>query len=255
MIELGRLADENMAATWAVFGAAEGAVGGSDRCPFVATGIPMAFFNGAFVAGPVDDAERTVADAIAFMAEQDVPWLLWVRSGVDDAVLDAGRRAGLTDAGGPPAMALPSLGSVPGVPDGLEITTVRDLADLAVFRDVAARGFEMPHEIGRIICPDALVDEPTMSMVLGWSEGAPVSCALVSITGATAGVYNVATPPEFRRRGYGAAVTWAVLAEGARRGCDHAILQASDMGAPVYAAMGFVEVGRYVQLEGPPIPG
>ena len=60
----------------------------------------------------------------------------------------------------------------------------------------------------------------------------------------------MATPPEFRRRGYGAAATWAAIEVGAQRGCDHAVLQASEMGAPVYRRMGFVDVGRYVQLEG-----
>jgi hypothetical protein len=30
------------------------------------------------------------------------------------------------------------------------------------------------------------------------------------------------------------------------------VLQASEMGAPVYRQMGFVDVGRYVQLQGPP---
>jgi predicted acetyltransferase len=62
----------------------------------------------------------------------------------------------------------------------------------------------------------------------------------------------VATPPEHRRRGYGAAVTWAAIEEGRRQGCDHAALQASELGAPIYRSMGFVDVGQYVQLEGPP---
>lgn len=255
LVELGRLADENLAGSWAAFGAARGAVGGSDRCTFVATGIPAAFFNGAYVAGPVDDPEGVVDDAAAFMAERGVPWLLWVRAGVDDAVLDAGRRAGLRDAGGPPGMVLPAIGSGPAAPDGLEARLVRDPTDVAVFRDLAARGFDMPADIGDILVPDSLVDDPAIAMVIGWSGETPVSCALTSITGSTAGIYNVATPPEFRRRGYGAAVTWAAIEEGARRGCDHSILQASDMGAPVYRAMGFVDIGRYVQLEGPPRAG
>jgi predicted acetyltransferase len=89
-------------------------------------------------------------------------------------------------------------------------------------------------------------------LVVGWIDATPVSCAMVVVTGATAGIYNVATPPEHRRRGYGAAVTWAAIEEGRRSGCDHAALQASELGAPVYRSMGFVDVGRYVQLEGPP---
>jgi GNAT superfamily N-acetyltransferase len=249
--ELGRLADENLAGSWASLGRQRGAVGGSDRCTFAATGIPAAFFNGAYAAGPGSDPEQVVADATAFMADQGVPWLLWVRDGVDDALLDAGRRAGLTDAGGPPAMALAAIDEIPQTPDGLAVRLVRDRAGLETFRDLATRGFEMPPEISSTLITESLLDDPAIGMVVGSVAGTPVSGALVSITGTTAGIYNVATPPEFRRRGYGAALTWAAIEEGARRGCDHSILQASDMGAPVYRAMGFVDVGRYVQLEGP----
>lgn len=250
LVELGRLADENLAGSWAAFGRAAGAVGGADRCTFVATGIPAAFFNGAYAAGAVADPERVVADALGFMAEQRVPWLLWVREGVDDALLDAGRGAGLTDAGGPPAMALPSISAIPPAPDGLEVRLASTPSDLVDFRDLTTRGFEMPAEVSAAMIADSLLDDPAIAIVIGSVAGTPVSCALVSITGTTAGIYNVGTPPEFRRHGYGAAVTWAAIEEGARRGCDHSILQASEMGAPVYRAMGFVDVGRYVQLEG-----
>ena len=74
----------------------------------------------------------------------------------------------------------------------------------------------------------------------------------VSVTGTTAGVYNVATPVEHQRRGYGRALTRAAVDEGMQRGCDHAILQSSPAGQPVYEAMGFTHLGYYVQLEGPP---
>jgi GNAT superfamily N-acetyltransferase len=87
---------------------------------------------------------------------------------------------------------------------------------------------------------------------VGRVDGEPVSCSLLSVTGETAGVYNVATPERFRGRGFGEALTWAAIDEGARRGCAAAILQSSEAGYPIYSRMGFVEIGRYVQLEGPP---
>ena len=37
-------------------------------------------------------------------------------------------------------------------------------------------------------------------------------------------------------------MTWAVLAEGARRGCVSAMLTATPMGYPVYVRMGFQPV-------------
>lgn len=255
LAELARRADENLAATWGTLAASAGAaVATGDRCTLVATGIPAAFFNGAFVVGPVADPERMVADAIAFMDDHDVPWLLWVRRGVADDVLQAGRRAGLVDAGGPPCMILPSIpvaSDTPPAPEDLVVAVVDDPESLAVFRDLTVRGFGMPAEIVDRFMTDGVLDAPGIVSVVGSVDGTPVSCAVVSVTGSTAGVYNVGTPPEHRRRGYGAALTWAAIREGAGRGCDHSVLQASELGAPVYRAMGFVEVGDYVQLTPP----
>ena len=256
--QIGRLADVNLAVTWASLGRSSGAtVGGTERCRFVATGIPAAFFNGVYVTAPVAEPEATVREAIEFMSAHHVPWLLWVREGVDDALLDAGRRAGLRDAGGPPGMvlpALPSIGERTASPNGFEVEVVVDDAGIETFADVAASGFEMPLEVVRRLVTGETIADPDTIAVIGSVGGAPVSVALASISGTTIGIYNVATPAEHRRRGYGEAITWAAIDAGAERGGDHAALQASELGAPVYRSMGFVDVGRYVQLEGPPAP-
>jgi GNAT superfamily N-acetyltransferase len=231
------------------------AVGGSDACPFVASGIDAAFFNGVFASGAVSDPDGVVRDATEFMSAQQVPWLMWVREGVDDELLDAGRRAGLGEAGGPPGMALASIASAPDRPRGLDIEVVTGRTDLDACRDLMARGFEMPVEFARRFLSEHTIADPGFVVVMGSVEGQPVSVALVSVTGSTAGIYNVATPAEHRRRGFGAAVTWAAIEEGAKLGCEHAVLQASELGAPVYREMGFVDVGRYVQLEGPVASG
>ena len=246
--DLGRLADVNLAGVWAKLGAHGGEVGGSPDCPFVATGVPAAFFNGVYPTGPVDDPDQLIGDATAFMAERGVPWLLWLREGVDDVLLDAGRRAGLTDAGGPVAMALPTIPEMLHLPDGLEITVVQDAAELEIARDLGARGFEMPREFIDVLAAESMLDDPSIVMVVGSVDDVPVSTALVGVTGRTAGIYNVATPPEHRRHGYGEALTWAAVAEGGHLGCDHSTLQASPMGAPIYRRMGYVELGPYVQL-------
>ncbi len=253
--ELGRLADVNLAATWTSLGRSAGsAIGGTDECPLVATQIPAAFFNGAYTTRRVADPDAVVADAISFMAEHRVPWLMWVREGVDDALLAAGRRAGLRDAGGPPGMVLPSIGGVPVPPDGFEVAIVSDAVSLASFHDVGARGYEMPLEVFQSFITIDAIGGPDVVAVIGSVDGTAVSVAFACMSGTTIGIYGVATPTEHRRRGYGEAITWAAIEAGVALGGDHAVLQASDLGAPVYRSMGFVDVGRYQQLEGPPGP-
>jgi GNAT superfamily N-acetyltransferase len=251
--ELARAADDNLAATWAMLGRSIGAdVAESGPLTLVAIGVPLAFFNGAFVRTSTDEPERLVAEAIEFFAKRELPWLLWVRDNEATAVLDAGRRLGLRDAGGPPGMVLDPIPGCPPPPPELTIeiaTTIDALVDHAsMLRD----GFGMPQPVVDQLIRPGLLDESRAAAFVGRVDGTPVSSSLLAVTGMTAGIYNVATPEPFRGKGYGAALTWAAVAEGARRGCTHAVLQASPSGYPVYQRMGFTDIGRYVQLEGPP---
>ena len=83
-------------------------------------------------------------------------------------------------------------------------------------------------------------------MYVGYTDGEPVSSGLGMLTGRTIGVYNIATVDRARRRGYGAAMTSRVVADGVAAGADVAILQASDMGRPIYERLGFRTVVEYV---------
>jgi len=65
------------------------------------------------------------------------------------------------------------------------------------------------------------------------------------------GVVAVGTLPQARRRGIGAALTWAAVAAGAERGHDTIVLQASPMGFPLYTAMGFRTVVSYASFARP----
>jgi ribosomal protein S18 acetylase RimI-like enzyme len=92
-----------------------------------------------------------------------------------------------------------------------------------------------------------------------WEDegGAPVS--LASRTPAAAGVSRIApvyTPPQARRRGYGAAVTAACTADALARGADHIVLF-TDLANPtsnsVYQRIGFQPLSdrRVVRFERP----
>jgi GNAT superfamily N-acetyltransferase len=249
--ELGRAADINIAHAWAAMGRAMGAaVAEGPALTLVATGVPIPFFNGAYPTDPSADPVETIAEAIDFFRPHGVGWLLWVREGVAPALLDAGRHAGLRDAGGPPAMGVAPIPMAPPAPAGLEIAAATTVADLRDQADLLRDAFGVPQDLADRFAEQQLLDDDTMCVFVGRVDGEPVSCSLLAISGRTAGVYNVATSPHHRGKGYGAALTWAVVAEGGRRGCTHAILQASQLGYPVYKRMGFVDLGNYVQLQG-----
>jgi len=60
------------------------------------------------------------------------------------------------------------------------------------------------------------------------------------------GIFNVATPPEHRGHGYGAAITAQAIHDGFAAGAELSWLQSSAMGESVYRRLGFRAVESYV---------
>jgi predicted acetyltransferase len=64
-----------------------------------------------------------------------------------------------------------------------------------------------------------------------------------------AGVMFVATLPEARGRGLAGGLLAAALVEARDRGCDISTLQATKMGEPVYARLGYQALGAIQMWE------
>lgn len=92
---------------------------------------------------------------------------------------------------------------------------------------------------------------PGLTVYVAYEQGQPVSTATSWLGEGGIGVFTVAPPPEFRRRGYGRAVTTRAVLDGFALGADLAWLQASPVGESVYRAMGFRAVDRYLLLGRP----
>jgi ribosomal protein S18 acetylase RimI-like enzyme len=65
------------------------------------------------------------------------------------------------------------------------------------------------------------------------------------------GIYNLETLEPARRRGIGTALTALQLHEARERGCTTASLQSTEMAEGVYASLGFLDLGRYLEY----VPG
>jgi len=92
---------------------------------------------------------------------------------------------------------------------------------------------------------DDLGDAGAASYYLARLHGEPVATAALTLAAGVAGLFAVATIEAARGRGIGTAVTMAPLLDARARGYCVGVLQASEMGYPVYARMGFTEQFRY----------
>ena len=80
-------------------------------------------------------------------------------------------------------------------------------------------------------------------------DGVPVATSSLFLGAGVGGVYDVATLPEWRRRGIGAAVTVATMNVARAEGYRIAILHSSPLGVGIYRSLGFQDccrIGQYV---------
>ncbi|WP_238161279.1 GNAT family N-acetyltransferase [Kribbella antibiotica] len=126
----------------------------------------------------------------------------------------------------------------PRVVPGLQLERVTDDAALAVWADTLARGFgegEKEAQWAASVYRVLGYDDPWRHYV-ATVDGVPAGTITVYLAAGVAGVYFVMTVPEARRRGIGAALTHAALAQV---GSGYAVLTSSSAGRSVYASLGF----------------
>ncbi|GAA1862730.1 hypothetical protein GCM10009836_48810 [Pseudonocardia ailaonensis] len=188
---------------------------------------PCVFLNTAVSVGPAGHEAARAADV-----GPDRACLLLTPHPTPDL-----RPDGLELMGHPHFMVRAAGAGAPPPPPGVTVEEVRDPAGLEEWADVLAAGFPSPASPA----PSGLLGGPARF----WTarlDGHAVATALSWTGRGVVDVECVATLPEYRRRGIGAAVTWAAtLADPALP----AVLISSDDGHPVYRGMGYLPVSRW----------
>jgi hypothetical protein len=209
---------------------------------------PNPFLNTATLRRPLRAAEAAeLTDRLEafFAARRGGPWLLW--SGWPTPELG---QLGYVLWGHPPIMVRPPGGERPPAPPELKIVEVGEVGLLAEVERVLVEGYPLLGlEAG---LPGSLLKASLLGgpfrFWAGYVDEQPVSVAAALVDGGLVHVMLVATRPDARRRGYGAALTWsATMAEPGLP----ALLEASDDGRPVYERMGYREVARLSLWERP----
>jgi GNAT superfamily N-acetyltransferase len=216
------------------------------------TGLPIALFNGAVVLARAEASD--LGAAVRWLTERDAPFQLFVRSEHADEVAAAAVPFGLVPIAQPyPGMVVHSVVTMPPTAPGVAVRVVDDAATLDEHLRVLIEG-GLASDVAQRMFPGSWLTDPDVRILTGLLDGRPVGTGLAIRTGTTSGVYNVGTRTSARRRGVGAAVTVAAIEAGRDWGCDPIVLQATEMGEPLYRELGFGIVVRYTTFSRTPEP-
>lgn len=212
--------------------------------------------NAAFRTDDGADPAQLISRAREFFGARGRGFALWVRAGLDEDrdLIGAAGAAGLESVYEMPEMVLAGRAEEPSLPDGVEIRRLESLEDAGHYWRIAASAYESvgfpPEVFGHYEGLERLAPEDAAAF-LGCRDGEPVSIAMTLLSHGVAGIYWVGSLSAARGRGLGRAVTARATNAGLDLGADFASLQASHMGEPIYAAMGYETIYRYRLLHSP----
>lgn len=141
------------------------------------------------------------------------------------------------------------------VPEGMTIKEVLNLEDLKIWTDVLVKSFEFPIivESYKKYFINAGLENLNFHYYLGLSNDKPVSSSVLFKGDKTTGIFYIGTIPEAQGKGMAKTMIYYILNKARNEGYDISILQASEMGYPMYKKIGFKEyyTTKIYKLENP----
>ncbi|HSS34172.1 MAG TPA: GNAT family N-acetyltransferase [Solirubrobacterales bacterium] len=220
-------------------GAAVLRLGGVDAAVFPAE-PERDIYNNAVLSRGLTPSERAAAIAAmesAYACAGVERFAAWVHDTDGEAQAELSARGyAIAEQTRAMAMALADAELAVDDPPGVEIAA----ADWAEYLEYL-RGFGLPRELL------TGVDPHTYTVAVARIDGETVATGLAFDHHGDCGIFNVSTMEPARRRGIGTAVTARLLRDAQARGRETASLQSTPVAENVYAALGFRDLGRFLE--------
>jgi GNAT superfamily N-acetyltransferase len=204
-----------------------------------------------------DTALPRIHETIAYYAGVQRPFSWWLCPGDTPATLgEILSAAGLERAETEIAMVadLTKLNLFDTSPGGLNIRRAGTKNELMDFARIVAANWTPPDryvlEFYERAAPVLLNEDAPLWQYIGYVDDVPAAAAELAIGGGVVGIYSVCTLVDFRKRGFGTAMTLQPLLDARAQGHQTAILQAA---ANLYERIGFNPFGEITEYK-PPAP-
>lgn len=238
---------------WRLFSAASPAriLATGDGVDYVFCGVPVAFFNIAFVTQSDSSADALRSQgqqACAWAAARGVPWLFIVTHELLKKEVDAA--AVLDGCGLAPMMPMTGMyaeriSPVASMPEGLHLTVPQDDAGCSTIIDVNGLAYGMDLDAAKGVAGTRSFWEDHFP-VLGLAGATPACSAAVLMVEGIRYVALVATDPGHQRRGFADAAMRRALELAAQvHGERPTVLHATEAGRPVYERMGYTPISTH----------
>jgi GNAT superfamily N-acetyltransferase len=218
-------------------------------CCWTLSDLPFPLFNSVLRARlDPGDADALIEARIRACGSRRVPMLWW--TGPSSEPADLGERLQRHGFFLEPAYGMAADLERPATevwPDrSITIESVRDRDTLETWTRVLCHAFGAPHAFGDAFAELALAiglgDDSPFRHFLARVNGQAVATSSLFLGDGVAGIYDVATLPERRKRGLGGRVTRAAMHAARASGYRMAILHSSAQGAGMYRMLGFRDV-------------
>jgi hypothetical protein len=209
------------------------------------TGVPLATLNGVW-------PERLELDEVAVSALLDeiahsgLPYCVQLRPGHSRRLASMVAERGMNREEQVPLMVLTDDSRLRDAQQ-VENLQIRQVApeEARLHAGIAARGFDAPEEPFVQLMTPAVLRQPGVRCYVGEIDGNPVTTGLGVTVGTSVGIFNIATPPGHRGKGFGAAVTARAVNDGLNNGARWSYLQSSPAGYDIYTRLGFLTLERW----------
>lgn len=217
-------------------------------------GVAFQMFNAAFLSEPIESEsvlQERLGAAQDFFSAAGLRWSFWI---CEDWLMTTAVRRKLSRACDSVGLRLSS--ELPGLKaeqlampsramPPMEARRVDSESTLQDFRAIGATCFHVPVAWFCEVFDQSITAGGPFVCWVGYRDGEPVATAATVFAEGAIGVYNVATMPGWRRRGYGEAITrHAIDAAGHEHGCARVVLQSTSEGLGLYQRIGFEPVTR-----------